>query len=190
MSLHFAEVLIISPTVVRQISYSAHKSFRWMLTHPEHRMPKVAQASPKSDNYRFCGIVTWRCFYNQGVIVCVLGDSVCCADGYRYQLVLRFTTKLSNFCCGNQETRQLVLRFTTKLPSFWPGNHETHQLVSGFTTKLSTFWPNPRDYCVCSPQFNLLCFRHSVLTAGYSWLKNHHKYSCHSWLVIVGYSWL
>ena len=160
MSGHFDEVLIISPTVVRQISYSAHKSFGWMLTHPEHRMPKVAQASPKSDNYRFCGIVTWRCFYNQGVIVCVLGDSVCCADGYRYQLVLRFTTKLSNFCCGNQETRQLVLRFTTKLPSFWPGNHETHQLVSGFTTKLSTFWPNPRDYCVCSPQF-LLCSKYT-----------------------------
>ena len=164
MSLHFAEVLIISPTVVRQISYSAYKSFRWMLTHPEHRIPKVVRTPPKSDNYRFCAIVTWRCFYNRGVIVCVLGDSVCCADGY--QLVLRFTTKLSNFCCGNQGTRQLVLRFTTKLSSFWPGNHETQQLVSSFT---STFWLNPRDYCVCSPQFNLLCFRPSVLAAEIHW---------------------
>ena len=58
-------------------------------------------------------------------------------------------------------------------------NRKTQQLVSNFTTKLSIFWPDPRDYCVCSPQFNLLCFRHSVLNVSSFWPSFDNKlHSC------------
>ena len=105
MSLHFGDRSIISSVVVPQASYSACDDFRWMLTRLQHRMPKVARTPPKSDNRRFCGPVTWRYLYNRGVIVCVLGGSICCVDGC--QLVLSFQTKLSGFCSGNHKTHQL-----------------------------------------------------------------------------------